>query len=71
MDDQVVGASGNIKCYFPIKGYGFIRREKGKDVFFLRTDAQSEDFLHDGAMVVFDLRIDEKGPRALRIRRVA
>jgi len=60
---------GVIKAYLPLKGFGFIRREKGKDVFFLRTDASSEAVLFEGAVVTFSISIEAKGPRARDIER--
>ncbi|WP_422395482.1 retron Se72 family effector protein [Roseateles hydrophilus] len=66
MDERHTGV---IRCYYPIKGFGFIRRPKGKDVFFYRLDAASEDILFDGAHVSFGLRDEPKGPRAIRIER--
>lgn len=66
-EDQIEGI---IKCYYPLKGYGFIQRKTGKDVFFLRTDAQTEQILEDGALVKFILIDDVKGPRAVRLVRL-
>ena len=61
---------GSIRCYYPLKGFGFIRRTKGKDVFFYRSDASGEEILLDGAHVSFVLRDEPKGPRAFEIERV-
>ncbi|SEQ68047.1 retron Se72 family effector protein [Giesbergeria anulus] len=60
---------GGVNYYSPIKGYGFIRREKGRDVFFLWTDAASESILIEGSKVSFVLTISSKGPRANEIKR--
>ncbi|WP_089416301.1 retron Se72 family effector protein [Vitreoscilla filiformis] len=62
--------SGSIRCYYPLKGFGFIRRSKGKDVFFYRSDASGEEILLDGAQVSFILREEQKGPRAFDIERI-
>lgn len=61
---------GSIRCYYPLKGFGFIRRAKGKDVFFYRSEASGEEILLDGAQVSFFLRNEPKGPRAFEIERV-
>lgn len=61
---------GIVRCYYPLKGFGFIRRERGKDVFFYRTDASGEEILLDGARVSFVLRQEGKGPRAYCVERV-
>lgn len=63
--------TGRIKVYFPLKGFGFISREKGKDVFFFRTEAKQESDLIEGATVSFTLQITEKGPQATKIIRVS
>jgi len=60
---------GIIKCYLPMKGYGFIRRNVGRDVFFLRTDAPTEAALIEGATVSFLVHADKKGPRAREVQR--
>jgi cold shock protein len=60
---------GVIKSYLPLKGFGFIRRPKGKDVFFLRTDAPSEGALLEGSAVSFWVSDEERGPRARDIAR--
>jgi CspA family cold shock protein len=71
MDDVPEAKSfGSIRCYYPLKGFGFIRRAKGRDVFFYRSDASGEEILLDGAQVSFILREEEKGPRAFNIERI-
>lgn len=60
---------GVIRCYYPLKGFGFIRRLKGKDVFFYRNDASGEEILFDGAQVSFVMRTESKGLRAFQIER--
>lgn len=62
--------TGTVKCYLPLKGFGFIKREKGKDVFFLFSDAESEDALQEEAVVSFLLKQEARGPRAYDIRRI-
>jgi CspA family cold shock protein len=61
---------GTVKAYFPIKGFGFITREKGKDVFFFFRDVKDEADVLEGAKVKFVIQNGEKGPRALEIERV-
>lgn len=64
--------TGTIKCYFPLKGYGFITREKGKDVFFFFQHVKNESHIIDGAKVKFLLNknSDGKGPFATEIERI-
>lgn len=45
--------TGTIKCFFPFKGYGFISREKGKDVFFFYKELKNEGNIYEGAKVKF------------------
>lgn len=61
---------GTVKAYFPIKGFGFITREKGKDVFFYFGDVKNESDVLEGAKVKFQIRESDKGPRALKVERV-
>jgi CspA family cold shock protein len=61
---------GTVKAYYAFKGYGFITREKGKDVFFLFKDVQDESDMIEGAKVAFRVVDGGKGLRAEAIRRV-
>lgn len=62
-------AIGVIRAYYPLRGYGFIRRASGKDVFFYRTSATSESDLVEGTVVTFLLEASDKGPRAIDLKR--
>ncbi|MFP5197138.1 retron Se72 family effector protein [Alcaligenes faecalis] len=70
MSDEI--GFGTIKCFFSLKGYGFITREKGKDLFFFYKDLRDEGTIFDGVKVRFkvDKNEDGKGPRAIEIERV-
>jgi CspA family cold shock protein len=62
--------SGVVRAFDPLKGFGFIRREKGKDVFFFYSEINEEDrLLFVGDIVSFVVEIKPKGPRALDVRR--
>ena len=70
MDEQKkVREYGVIKAYLPLRGFGFIQRAKGKDVFFLRTDAPTEGVLLEGVSVSFWVSKEQQGPRARDITR--
>ncbi|MDO6834052.1 retron Se72 family effector protein [Pseudoalteromonas carrageenovora] len=59
---------GVIHAYDAFKGFGFIRREKGKDVFFLYDqfkDSSTEPA--EGDIVTFDVLSKKKGPAAINI----
>ncbi len=60
---------GIIKVYFPLKGYGFITREKGKDLFFYRTSVVDEASIIEGNPVRFLIEAGDKGMRAVEIVR--
>lgn len=61
---------GHINSYDPLKGFGFIRRGKGKDVFFHYTDLEfSEAVIGLGDTVSFSIDMTGKGPRAKSIKK--
>lgn len=63
---------GFVTVYNMFKGYGFIRREKGRDVFFFYDDIlEGQPGLIPGDRVEFEVRVESKGPRAYRVRRVS
>lgn len=61
---------GTIKVYYPLKGYGFITRAAGKDVFFYRDAVVNEASLIEGSAVRFAIESTSKGPRAVNVIRV-
>ncbi len=63
MAERVVGT---VKWFNSGKGYGFIAREGGPDVFVHFTAIQSEGFrtLEEGQKVEFTIEQGKKGPQA-------
>jgi CspA family cold shock protein len=63
--------SGTLKVYDPVKGFGFITRPKGKDVFVLFSDFENgnDATAFPGTQVEFDIIEKEgsKGPRASKV----
>ncbi|MFO7946022.1 MAG: cold-shock protein [Armatimonadota bacterium] len=59
-------ATGTVKWFNDAKGYGFIEREEGEDVFVHYSAIAGDGYktLNEGAEVEFDVEEDEKGPRA-------
>ena len=57
---------GKIKWFSDSKGYGFIERAEGKDVFVHFTAIKGEGFktLAEGQEVEFDVVQGPKGPQA-------
>ncbi|KPL97165.1 cold shock domain-containing protein [Vibrio splendidus] len=64
---------GFINAYFEHKGIGFIRREKGKDVFFSIDDLDSAtiQILRAKLTVEFEVQATPKGPKANKLRVLA
>jgi len=64
--------NGVVKWFNDKKGYGFISRESGKDIFVHHSSIVSEGFrsLKEGDRVEFSIKQDEKGQAAADVRRV-
>jgi len=62
-------ANGQVKWFNNQKGYGFILREDGTDVFVHYSAIQMEGFrtLHEGDPVTYELMAGEKGPHAVNV----
>ena len=58
--------TGTVKWLNESKGFGFIEREQGEDVFVHFRSIRGEGFktLSDGQKVEFTLTQGEKGPQA-------
>ncbi len=64
-------ARGTVKWFNDAKGYGFISRSSGEDVFVHFTSIQGEGFrtLAEGEEVEFELRETERGLQAANVIR--
>ena len=62
-------AMGKVKWFNDAKGYGFIQREDGEDVFVHFTAIQSDGFktLAEGQQVEFEVLNGQKGPQAANV----
>jgi CspA family cold shock protein len=62
---------GVVKWFNEKKGYGFIQRPNGKDVFVHYQDIQGEGFrtLKEGEKVTFDIVEGNKGEKAINVLR--
>ena len=65
-------ALGTVKFFNAEKGYGFISREDGPDVFVHFSQIQSSGFktLQEGQKVEFDVGPGRKGDEARDVRAV-
>ena len=63
---------GKVKWFNNAKGYGFIQREGGNDVFVRYTAIQNEGFktLEEGQTVEFEIQDGPKGPQAANVIKV-
>ncbi len=64
---------GRVKWFNESKGYGFISREDGPDVFVHFSDIQGEGFktLAEGELVEFEIVEDAKGLKAVNVVKVS
>ncbi len=64
-------AKGNVKWFNDAKGYGFISRPDGPDVFVHHTAIQGDGFrtLAEGQEVEFDIMEGPKGLQAANVRK--
>lgn len=63
---------GTVKFFNNEKGYGFISREGGDDVFVHFSNIAGEGFktLEEGQLVEFDVGPGRKGDEALNVRAI-
>jgi CspA family cold shock protein len=61
---------GTVKWFNDSKGFGFIQRDNGEDLFVHHSSIDVEGFrtLAEGARVSFDVESSDKGPRAASVR---
>ena len=65
-------AVGKVKWFSAEKGYGFIAREEGDDVFVHFSAIQSDGYktLDEGQEVSFDISEGERGPQAANVKKL-
>ncbi len=63
---------GTVKWFNSSKGYGFISRESGEDVFVHHNSIQGDGFksLDEGDRVEFDVQQGPKGLQAANVQKV-
>jgi len=65
-------SEGKVKWFNESKGFGFIEKEEGGDVFVHFSSIQGEGFktLNEGQRVSFDVAQGKKGQEATNVRAI-
>lgn len=63
---------GTVKWFNRTKGFGFIEREEGDDVFVHFSAIEGDGFkvLNEGDKVEFEVTEGEKGPQAASVKKI-
>jgi CspA family cold shock protein len=63
---------GTVKWFNESKGFGFLSREGGPDVFVHHSEIRAEGYrtLNEGERVQFEVVDSPKGPRAANVTRL-
>ena len=66
----MAGNTGRVKWFDEMKGFGFIEREGGKDIFvhFRAIVGAGIKTLAEGQEVEFDVEEGRKGPQAANVK---
>lgn len=59
--------TGKVKFFNTTKGFGFITKDDGKDIFFHISEVQGQE-PQDGDKVQFEVGEGNKGPCALKVK---
>ena len=62
---------GTVKWFNAEKGFGFIQRDNGSDVFVHFSAIQGDGFktLEEGQAVTFDVEDSDRGPQAVNVEK--
>lgn len=65
-------ANGTVKWFNDQKGYGFIEKEEGGDIFVHHTSIDMPGFrsLAEGQPVTFDVEESSRGPVAKNVKKL-
>jgi cold shock protein len=72
-DNTVARIKGKVKWFNNAKGYGFIGRDDGPDVFVHYSGITADGYksLQEGDDVEFEIVDGQKGPQAANVTRLA
>ena len=71
MPEEAQGMKGTVKWFNAEKGYGFIQKEDGGDVFVHYSAIEGEGFktLEENEEVTFEVVEGDRGPQAANVTR--
>jgi CspA family cold shock protein len=69
--EETTMEQGKVKWFNAEKGFGFIEREAGDDVFVHFSAIQSDGFksLDEGQAVTFEVEQGQRGPQATNVQK--
>jgi cold shock protein len=64
--------NGTVKWFNNKKGFGFIQREQGSDLFVHFSSIQNDGYktLNEGDQVSFEVEDSDRGPKAKNVKRL-
>ena len=68
-----VVVTGKVKFFNVLKGFGFITTDEGTEIFFHKNNIKNTGFrdrLYEGDRVDFEVQRDQKGSKAVNIKRI-
>jgi CspA family cold shock protein len=70
-EEETIMEQGKVKWFNAEKGFGFIEREAGEDVFVHFSAIQGEGFksLDEGQSVTFEVEQGQRGPQATNVQK--
>lgn len=64
-------ATGVVKRWLGLRGYGFIKADDGTEVFVHNSEIQGKSSLTEGEKVEFEIQSSPKGPRAINVKPIS